>query len=135
MQSGPVTGKVGGAPQVMKNRAEHAVRVRSGEDAKLSVTFCADPMPKPQWHLGDRGSSSSDGNGGLHNIILASGTQHGRFLAEQLVRSADGRENCYVSALRINGAHSDDSKAYELRLENEHGQDSHVIKLVVRSKS
>ena len=72
VQSEPILVEVSGAPQVMKYTAQHEVRVQNGEDARLEVLFCADPEPKQAWHLGDRGSGSGN------NIILASGTAHGR---------------------------------------------------------
>lgn len=126
VQSEPILVEVSGAPQVMKYSANHEVRVQNGEDASLEVMFCADPLPKQAWHLGDQGTGSGN------NIILASGTAHGRFVAE-MIRKAD-REDCYISALRINGAHADDSHGYQLKLSNDHGNDSHIIHLLVRGK-
>eukprot|EP00095_Tigriopus_kingsejongensis_P003091 maker-scaffold1368_size45390-snap-gene-0.5 protein:Tk03091 transcript:maker-scaffold1368_size45390-snap-gene-0.5-mRNA-1 annotation:"kin of irre-like protein 2" len=124
VQSEPIRVEVSGAPQVMKYEAHHEVRVQNGEDATLEVLFCADPPPKQAWHLGDLGLGSGS------NIILAAGTGHGRFIAES-ARKAD-REDCYISALRINGAHPTDSHTYQLKLSNNHGSDLHTIHLVVR---
>jgi hypothetical protein len=122
IQSEPIRVEVSGAPQVMKYNAQHDVRVQKGEDASLEVLFCADPMPGQSWYLGDVGSGN--------NVILGSGTGHGRFVAES-VRKAD-REDCYISTLRINGAHPTDSHAYQLRLSNGHGNDTHTVHLLVR---
>eukprot|EP00095_Tigriopus_kingsejongensis_P003892 maker-scaffold597_size128559-snap-gene-0.8 protein:Tk03892 transcript:maker-scaffold597_size128559-snap-gene-0.8-mRNA-1 annotation:"hypothetical protein DAPPUDRAFT_54063" len=124
VQSEPIRVEVSGAPQVMKYEAQHEVRVQNGEDATLEVLFCADPPPKQAWHLGDLGSNSGS------NIILAAGTGHGRFIAESAKKS--DREDCYVSVLRINGAHPTDSHAYQLKLSNNHGSDTHTIHLTVR---
>ncbi|TRY72566.1 hypothetical protein TCAL_06514 [Tigriopus californicus] len=124
VQSEPIRVEVSGAPQVMKYEAQHEVRVQNGEDATLEVLFCADPPPKQAWHLGDLGSGSGS------NIILAAGTGHGRFIAES-ARKSD-REDCYISVLRINGAHPTDSHTYQLKLSNNHGNDSHIIHLIVR---
>ena len=126
VQSEPIRVEVSGAPQVMKYNAPREVRVQNGEDATLEVIFCSDPLPKQAWHLGDLGSGAGN------NIILAAGTGHGRFVAES-VKKFD-REDCYVSVLRINGAHADDSHFYQLRLTNDHGTDTHSIRLVVRGK-
>ena len=146
MQSDPISVRVRGAPRVMTARYHSAahvatdsssssssssslreVRARSGETVRLEVAFCADPAPRQAWNLGRRGGHDS--------VILSSGTQHGRFLAEEAARAADGRDNCYVAALRIEGVHADDSGAYELGLTNEHGTDSHTVRLTVRSES
>ncbi|TRY72567.1 hypothetical protein TCAL_06515 [Tigriopus californicus] len=128
VQSEPIRVEVSGAPQVMKYEAHHEVQVQNGEDATLEVLFCADPPPKQAWHLGDLSlGSSTNGNS---DIILAAGTGHGRFIAES-ARKAD-REDCYVSVLRINGAHPMDSHTYQLKLSNSHGSDVHTIHLVVR---
>lgn len=126
VQSEAISVKVSGAPQVMKYSAKKEVRVQDGEIARMEVLFCADPLPKQAWHLGDQGSGAG------HNIILASGTKHERFSAE-VAQQAD-RDDCYVSALVINGAHADDSHAYQLKLENNHGTDTHIVHLVVRGK-
>ncbi len=136
VQSDAITVRVSGAPQVMRLRGEASssvsgereVSVRDGEPARLAVTFCADPPPKQTWHLGELGG------GVQHSVILSAGTQHSRFTAEEMEPAPDGRDNCYVSALTINGAHADDARKYELKLENEHGSDSHVVTLVVRSE-
>ncbi|XP_040581956.1 irregular chiasm C-roughest protein isoform X1 [Lepeophtheirus salmonis] len=123
VQSEPIQVQVKGAPQVIAySSSRGSLKVRNGEDAILEAFFCADPLPKGSWHLGDL---SGSGN----NIILASGTGHGRFIAEK-VREAD-REDCYISSLRINGAHASDSRAYELKVFNDHGSDNYIIHLNV----
>lgn len=133
VQSEPIRFEVSGAPQVMKYEAHHEVRVQNGEDATLEVLFCADPPPKQAWYLGDQSLGSGTGSAsGNSNIILAAGTGHGRFIAES-ARKAD-REDCYMSVLRINGAHPIDSHTYQLKLSNSHGTDVHTIHLVVRGK-
>ena len=124
VQSEPIRVEVSGAPQVLKYSAQREVRVQNGEDATLEVTFCADPPPKQAWHLGSLDNSAGS------NIILAAGTGHGRFIAET-ARKAD-REDCYISSLRINGAHPTDSHVYQLKLANNHGSDTHTIHLTVR---
>ncbi|CAB4060317.1 unnamed protein product [Lepeophtheirus salmonis] len=103
VQSEPIQVQVKGAPQVIAYSLLTRISQRS-------------------WHLGDL---SGSGN----NIILASGTGHGRFIAEK-VREAD-REDCYISSLRINGAHASDSRAYELKVFNDHGSDNYIIHLNV----
>ena len=126
VQSDPIKVEVSGAPQVMKYSAPNDVRVGKGEDASLEVIFCADPLPKQSWIVPDvMGSGNS--------VILASGTGHGRFVAES-VRKAD-REDCFISTLRINGAHPEDSHAYQLSLSNDHGNDTHIVHLVVRGET
>ena len=119
VQSDPITLEVNGAPQVMRFGVQTEVIIEAGQDAILESRFCADPLPEQLWHLGSSGD----------NIILAAGTTHGRFSAE-IVRKI--KEDCYVSTLRINGAHPSDSDAYELRLTNAHGTDSYTIHLKVK---
>merc|ERR1711994_413827 len=81
------------------------------------------PISNQSWHLGD----ALTGN----KVILASGTGHGRFVAE-IVRASNNKPDCYISTLRINGAHAEDSHTYELRLSNQHGVDSHIVHLAVQ---
>jgi hypothetical protein len=126
VQSEPLHVEVSGAPQVMKYSAQHDVRVQNGEDALLEVMFCADPKPNQTWHLGDMGKGTGN------NIILAAGTGHGRFVAESIKKSE--REDCYMSGLRINGAHPSDSHTYQLRVSNKHGTDFHTVNLIVRGE-
>lgn len=126
VQSDPIRVEVSGAPQVMKYAAQHELRIQNGEDASLDVMFCADPLPKQAWHLGDLGSGSGN------NIILAAGTGHGRFVAETVKKAS--KEDCYISSLRITGALPSDSHRYQLKLSNDHGSDDHTIRLIVRGK-
>lgn len=79
-------------------------------------------MSNQSWHL-DSGSGNK--------VILASGTGHGRFVAET-VKNHPERPDCYISTLRINGAHPTDSHTYELKLSNQHGVDTHTINLNVQ---
>ena len=123
IQSEPIILEVTGAPQISRFAAPQEVIVQDGEDAILEVRFCADPLPEQLWHLGSTGPN---------NVILAAGTQHGRFVAE-VVRKL--RDDCYISTLRINGASPSDSNEYELRLSNSHGIDTHKINLHVRGKT
>ena len=58
---------------------------------------------------------------------------HGRFHAET-VKNHPNKPDCYISTLRINGAHHDDSHNYELRLSNQHGVDTHTIQLAVKGE-
>ncbi len=138
VQSESIRVRVSGAPQVMRLRAEREVQVAVGQKARLGVTFCADPPPKQAWHLrgggGAAGGAGGGANSGQHSVILAAGTSHSRFTAEQAERSPDGRDNCYESVLTIDGAHPQDARDYLLELTNRHGTDRHVVRLVVRSE-
>ena len=125
-QSEPITVEVTGAPRVDKYLAKKEINVENGKDATLEVIFCANPKPKQTWHLDSAGT-------GNKNVILTAGTASGRFVAES-VRRAD-KDDCYISALRINGAHADDSRSYKLSLSNNHGSDEHEIRLTVTGKS
>lgn len=132
-QSEPVKVQVTGAPRVVRYSVMDEVRVQNGEDATLEVLFCSDPQPKGAWHLSAvEGGVTNEDSSGPNNIILAAGTAHGRFVAES-IRKAD-RDHCYISSLRINGAHADDSHSYQLRVSNSHGSDAHVIRLMVRGE-
>jgi len=101
----------------------HEVHARVGEDAKLIVEYCADPAPSPVWEL--------TGHGAMSGISLSAGINHGRFFAE-VPSAVEGREDCYIAALRVAGAHQDDAGAYRLRLSNDHGARVHTIHLSVR---
>ena len=70
-------------------------------------------------------------NGSLKNAVIFTG--HGRFHAET-VKNHPNKPDCYISTLRINGAHHDDSHNYELRLSNQHGVDTHTIQLAVKGE-
>ena len=124
VQSEPLEIRVSGPPQVLKYKVKEAVEVAIGADALLQVEFCASPMSNQSWHLGDK-----NGN----KVILASGTGHGRFVAET-VKKSPTKPDCYISTLKINGAHPTDSHTYQLRLSNQHGVDTHTIKLAVKDK-
>ena len=56
---------VTGAPQVLRYQAPKNVLVAIGENAKLEVEFCANPISNQSWHL-----NTGTGN----KVILASGT-------------------------------------------------------------
>ena len=123
VQSEPIKVEVTGAPQIMQYSAPKEVLVPDGTDTRIEVEFCANPISNQSWHLGD----ALTGN----KVILASGTGHGRFVAE-IVRASKNKPDCYISTLRINGAHAEDSHTYELRLSNQHGVDSHIVRLAVQ---
>jgi len=122
VQSDPVKVEVTGAPQVIRYKAREMVNVAIGADAALEVEFCANPKSNQSWHL-------NRGNG--NKLILATGSGNGRFLAET-IKNHPNRPDCYISILKINGAHPSDSHTYELRLSNQHGVDSHTIHLAVK---
>ncbi len=147
VQSSGIRVDVSGEPRISKKTAALApreVRVQNGEVARLEVEFCADPRPEEVWHLGGGGNSggASSGGGGASGsdaaddkkprLKLSTGTAHGRFSAE--TRRLPGREDCYLAALNIDGAHADDSDKYLLRLRNSHGEKTHTVRLVVRGK-
>ena len=118
VQSETVRVKVEGKPQLRRNNLLAELVTRDGQDTVLAVEFCGSPEPVLSWHLG----------GGL-NLVLAAGTRHGRFVAEE--SEAGSVEDCYMARLRIMGAHPTDSRDYKLHLENKHGQEDHVVKLHV----
>ena len=126
VQSEPLSIEVSGAPRVLKYSAKKEVVVGIGADAVLEVEFCANPLSNQSWHLGDMGTGSGN------NIILAAGTGHGRFVAETVRAAPEKGQGCYISALKINGAHPPDSHFYELRLSNSHGVDTHSVFLAVK---
>ena len=111
----------------MRYTAKKHIVVGIGAEAVLQVEFCANPVSNQSWHLGDMGSGSGN------EIILAAGTGHGRFVAETAKPVSNGqRDHCYISTLRIQGAHPSDSQMYELLISNAHGIDRHVIHLAVK---
>ena len=134
VQSSPIKVEVTGAPQVIRYNTKKSVVVGIGAEAVLEVQFCANPVSNQSWHLGDMGSGTGN------NIILAAGTGHGRFVAEN-ARSilTDGsnhkKDHCYISTLRIKGAHPTDSHVYKLLLSNAHGIDQHLVHLAVKGKN
>ena len=133
VQSNPIKLEVSGRPQVMRYHSKKSVMVSIGDEAVLEVPFCANPVSNQSWHLGDD-SDPKSGN----NIILTAGTGTGRFHAESVKsfqsNSNQKRDNCYISTLRIKGAHPSDSRTYKLLLTNAHGVDHHYIKLAVKGK-
>ena len=117
---------------MMRYTAKKHLVVGIGAEAVLEVEFCANPVSNQSWHLGDMGVSGAKGN----EIVLAAGTGHGRFVAETARPLATGqRDHCYISTLRIQGAHPSDSQMYELQISNAHGVDKHAIHLAVKGKT
>ena len=133
IQSDTIRVEVSGAPQVMQYHSKKSVMVSIGDEAVLEVPFCANPISNQSWHLGD---DSETGTG--NNIILTAGTGTGRFHAESIKSfrsdSNQKRDHCYISTLRIKGAHPSDSRTYKLLLTNAHGVDQHIIRLAVKGK-
>ena len=123
VQSDPVTVEVKGAPSVSRLTVASEVVVRTGDDANLEVEFCSNPKPEQKWELGPVGGQAA-------NIHLSSNQRHGRFVVDKL-RPTGAAKDCYLAVLRILGAHPADARQYLLRLENEHGVDTHSVKLVV----
>jgi len=119
VQSERITVEVNGAPLVSRYNVQTELEVMTGQDAVLEVSFCANPPPSLLWDIGA--------------IQLADGNRHGRFVAEEL--RPDTARDCYVSSLRILGAHPTDSTNYSLNLENQHGSDNQDIKLHVIDKA
>ncbi len=143
VQSSGIRVDVSGEPRISKKTAAAAastggreVRVQNGEVARLEVEFCSDPEPEQVWHLGrgvtEVGGLDHDGQV-TPKLKLSAGTGHGRFSAES--SRVPGREDCYVAALNIKGAHADDTDAYLLRLSNNHGEETHTVNLVVRGET
>ena len=101
-----------------------------GDEAVLEVEFCANPGSNQTWDLGDMGSGTGN------NFILGAGSGLGRFVVETTrpAEEAPIRDHCYISTLRIQGAHPSDSHTYKLSLTNQHGEDSHYIQLAVKGK-
>ena len=133
VQSEPIKLEVSGAPQVIRHHSEKSVVVSIGDEAVLEVPFCANPRSNQTWHLGDMEDPAS-----ANTIILAAGTGHGRFHAESakayVLNSNKKRDHCYISTLRIKGAHPTDSRVYKLLLSNAHGVDQHLVRLAVKGK-
>ena len=51
-------------------------------------------------------------------------------MAEQL-RPSPSANHCYIASLRILGTHQQDSRSYRISLENEHGSETHSVRLLV----
>jgi hypothetical protein len=146
-ESQPVRVTVRGAPQISRLTVHSEVVVKTGDDANLEVEFCANPLPRQAWHLGPLGGVGSGQLLEEANLVLQSNERHGRFVVDNLLPlvgmsgavAADSslvagrrqQQDCYLAVLRILGAHPADSRAYLLQLENEHGLDSHEIRLTV----
>ena len=122
IQSEPIDVTVKGKPKISSYNVKSELVVKTGEDASLSVEFCANPPPKQSWNIGP---VASDGN----SIELSSRTRHGRFVVDNLLET-DVRD-CYIASLRILGVHPSDSRSYPLHLTNDHGRDEFAVKLVV----
>ena len=122
VQSDPIRVEVRGAPTVSRLTVASEVVVRTGEDANLEVAFCSNPEPTQTWNLGPVGGQNT-------NIVLTSNQRHGRFVVDNLTPVL--AKDCYIAVLRILGAHPSDSRDYILELKNDHGIDTHPVKLVV----
>ena len=106
---------VTGAPRVEEKQSQ--VFIVQGSDAEVRVEFCADPRPELNWLLG--GSEAG------HSVRLCSGCTHERFTV--LREEPSDHRDCYISALRIQGADKTDSRDYQLHLENTHGLEIHTV--------
>ena len=125
VQSEPIVIQVQGRPQ-FSSIAKKEVTAGFGEDTTLEVAFCSNPAPKLQWHLG--------GHTNTKNVLLAAGTAHGRFIAEEVQPSANKMPDCYEAVLRIRGVHADDSHGYKVKVKNAFGSVSHVVFLNVKEQ-
>ena len=122
IQSEPIDVTVKGKPKISGYNVKSEMVVKTGEDATLSVEFCANPKPKQSWNIGP---VAGDG----HSLELTSRTRHGRFVVDHLQET--GVKDCYVASLRILGVHPSDARSYPLHLTNDHGTDEFSVKLVV----
>ena len=122
IQSQPIDMSVKGKPKISSYNVKSELVVKTGEDATISVEFCANPKPKQTW---DIGPVSADGT----RIELGSRTRHGRFVVD-ILQQTESRD-CYIASLRILGVHPSDQRSYKLELINDHGKDEFSIELVV----
>merc|ERR1711892_390860 len=82
----------------------------------MEVKVCGEPKPEVQWQV--------------DNLVLTAGSRHGRYRAEALVKMSS-HHNCYISRIGVQGAHRDDSKSYQVHVENVHGSETHSLELLV----
>lgn len=114
-QSAPVQLTVTGPPRLYldpKTRFETS----AGSDTSMEVKVCGEPRPEVRWQV--------------DHLVLTAGSGHGRFRADTLVKMSS-HHNCYISRLGVQGAHRDDSKSYQVHVENVHGSETHSLELLV----
>nr|CAH7754992.1 unnamed protein product [Callosobruchus chinensis] len=117
--SEPVILQVHGAPQVLRQSANHEVVVESGQPADLSMVVCADPRPRfVAWEWG--------------SLRLEAGAEMGKYKVDDVTQ--EEREDCYLATLHIRDTTSTDSRAYYLAVENDKGTDRHAVQLYVNGE-
>ena len=117
-QSAPVHLTVTGPPRLYldpKTRFETS----AGSDTEMEVKVCGEPRPEVRWQV--------------DHLVLTAGSSHGRFQADTLIKMSS-HHSCYISRLGVQGAHRDDSKSYQVHVENVHGSETHSLELLVHGK-
>jgi len=115
-QSAPVQLTITGPPRLYldpKTRFETA----AGSDTAMEVKVCGEPRPEVRWQV--------------DHLVLTAGSAHGRFQADTLVKMSS-HHNCYISRLGVQEAHREDSKSYQVHVENIHGSETHSLELLVQ---
>ncbi|CAG0881330.1 unnamed protein product [Darwinula stevensoni] len=117
IQSEAIALHVRGAPQFLPSR-EAVVTVARGEDAELSLTFCADPEPRSMsWEWG--------------SLALEMGSWRGKYHTQLL---PDRRQGCHEAKLTIKEVEMVDARKYTFLVKNEHGEDSSFLELHIKEQ-
>ena len=121
VQSESVTVQVLGKPEIDRLKVKSEQVINLGEDLTASVEFCAQPLPRVTWNLGAVGQAG-------RTVELISGSTFERFHAGSNRQISD---QCFSATLLINGVTLQDSKEFELSVENDYGRESIKIRVVV----
>ena len=92
----------------------------AGSDTMMEVRVCGEPRPLVQWKV--------------DHLVLAAGSGHGRYKAHSLHKMAS-HPNCYISRLSVLAADSQDSKTYQITVENVLGAETHSLELRVHGET
>ena len=116
--SAPVHLTVTGPPRLYLD-PETRFETSAGSDTSMEVRVCGEPRPLVQWKV--------------DHLVLAAGSGHGRYKAHSLHKLAS-HPNCYISRLSVLAADREDSKTFQITVENVLGAETHSLELRVHGE-
>ena len=117
--SAPVHLTVTGPPRLYLD-PETRFETSAGSDTSMEVRVCGEPRPLVQWKV--------------DHLVLAAGSGHGRYKAHSLHKLAS-HPNCYISRLSVLAADREDSKTFQITVENVLGAETHSLELRVHGEA
>ena len=121
VQSEPIAMQVTGKPEVDRLKLKSEYVLNLGDNLAASVEFCARPLPRVTWNLGPVGQAS-------RTVELISGSTFERFHASS---TREISEHCFSVTLDVAGVRLEDSREFELRIENDYGRETVRIRVIV----